>query len=128
MFLAIALAAPRSGLTVSSPAASPEDFAGVVDPAAGLGSLLVSEPDGREAAGAAPLAFADPADEDSLACAAGALPFAALPLADDDAGASAADPWGRASLPEEAPAEDDVVAPAEDDEFDPATLSPSEGV
>src|ERR1700709_2031091 len=49
MFLAIALAAPRSGFTVTSSASSPCDFAGLVDPAAGLLSPFASAPEERAA-------------------------------------------------------------------------------
>jgi hypothetical protein len=76
MFLAIALAAPRSGLTVSSSASPSWDFAGVVDPAAGLVSAAAS------AAGRAlpePLAVPDVeagcGDDEVDAARAGALPF-----------------------------------------------------
>jgi hypothetical protein len=81
MFLAIAPAAPRSGLTTSPSASSPWDFAGLVDPAAGLASPPAS------AAGrvlAEPLVPPDVeagcgfvADDDAAGV--GALPFAELP-------------------------------------------------
>ncbi len=142
MFLAIALAAPRSGFTVTSSASSPCDFAGLVDPAAGLLSPFASAPEERAAVDeeVAPLAvdpddevcdeaFAvDACEEEARAGAsfrAGALPFALLPLLDDDAVAPVDAP-----LPDEpvddasAPGED---APVDDAEPDPATFSPSAG-
>jgi hypothetical protein len=80
MFLAIAPAAPRSGFTTSSSASPPWDFAGLVDPAAGLVSPPASAV-GR--ALAEPLALPDVeagggfvADDDAAPV--GALTFPAL--------------------------------------------------
>ena len=87
MFLAIAPAAPRSGLTVASSASS-WDFAGVVDPAAGL----VSVEESAERVAAEPLV---PEDDDCCgedvegdgaaadAPLVGALPFAPPPCVAD---------------------------------------------
>jgi hypothetical protein len=128
MFFAIALAAPRSGLTTSS-SASPWDFAGLVDPAAGL----VSAASAAGRALAEPLALPDVEagcglvadDDDDGAAGAGALPFAELPpplLFAPDEGVLAlplVEDRGAVVPPEEAPPELD---PLDDDPVDDAPL------
>ncbi len=147
MFLAIAPAAPRSGLTVTSSASS-WDFAGVVDPAAGLVSAeesaerVLAEPlvPGRRGCGEDDAA--DGATDDAALV--GALPFVPLPFV-ADAGVLAL-PLPDAEPPEEEPPDeeppdeeppdeeadpaDDTVpvdAPVEDAELAPAVFSPSAG-
>lgn len=155
MFLAIAPAAPRSGLTVTSSASSPWAFAGVVDPAAGLASPDVSAA-GRvlvaplaDAAGCGFVADADDdgaeedaADEEDVD--AGCAPFALLPprFAVDDGvlvlplldalpadGADDADD-ADGDPPAEAPPDEPppaVAAPVDEAELAPAVFSPSAG-
>ncbi|GAA4844807.1 hypothetical protein GCM10023201_39840 [Actinomycetospora corticicola] len=139
MFFAIAFAAPRSGLTVSADSASSEDFAGVVEPAAGFsfassfagafcaaGSAFFSA--GFAGAWACPPPFEE-ADEPDVP------DDGAEPL--DDAAVFAAppvpDPLEPLRSPRLAPeaAEPDAEplpdAPVEEVELAPATLDPSSG-
>jgi hypothetical protein len=157
IFFAIAPAAPRSGLTVTSSASSPWDFAGVVDPAAGLDSPVsaagrvlaepLADPDDAAFAGALPLVLPLPFVVDDAA--------PALPLVDRvevevppdevpvDVDPPEAEPDDEAAPDEDEPDEDEPVAdappaddvadpavaeaPVEDAELAPAVFSPSAG-